>query len=67
MYFRHLVMFLSRVGRFLPITVKTTVITQFLTTRQKYVLPRGEMAERGETKFYENYHENTQLIATLTV
>ena len=27
----------------------------------------GEMAERGETKFGENCHENTQLIETLTV
>jgi len=31
---------LCRVGRFLPYTVKTTVITQFL--------PWGEIAERGE-------------------
>ena len=29
--------------------------------------PGGEMAERGETKFGENCHENTQLIETLTV
>ena len=42
-----------RVGRFLPYTVKTTVITQFLPIREKYFLPRGEMAERGETKFGE--------------
>jgi len=52
---------MDRVGRFLPITVKTMVITQFLPIRQKYFLPRGEMAERGETKFGENCHENTQL------
>jgi len=45
-----------RVGRILPIMVKTTVITQFLS---KYFLPRREMAERGETKFWENCHENT--------
>jgi len=50
-----------RVGRFLPITVKTMVIAQFLTIWQKYFLPRGE------TKFRENCHENTQLIGTLTV
>ena len=53
----------DRVRRFLPITVKTMVITQFLQIRQKYFLPRGEMAE---TKFWENCHENTQLIETLT-
>jgi len=32
--------------------------------KQKYFLPRGEVAERGETKFGENCHENTQLIET---
>jgi len=51
-------------GRFLPITVKTTIITQFPLIWQKYFLPRGKMAERGETKFGENCHENTQLIET---
>ena len=34
--------------------------------RRKYFLPRGEMAEREETKFGENCYENTQLIETLT-
>jgi len=38
------------------------VITQFLLIQQKYFLPRGEMAERGEIKFGENCHENNQLI-----
>jgi len=47
--------------------VKTSVITQFLPIWQKYFLPRGEMAEKGETKFGENCHENTHLIETLTV
>jgi len=36
-----------------PLHGKTMVITQLLLIWQKYFLSRGEMAERGETKFGE--------------
>ena len=45
-----------------PHTVKTKVFILFFPIWQKYFLPWGEMAERGETKIVENLHENTQLV-----
>jgi len=43
--------------------------TKYPVSTDKAEVPSaiGEMSERGETKFGETCHENTQLIETLTV